>query len=848
MGGVVPICRCIRRVQATSEILFPYKEAAASIWARHIYYSLATLSAGAAAVCCSHLNLNTRPTLRSHGLSSHLVLEQRSDRSATLAFATSSCIGRPEASHSQSSTRMWLPLLMTLCVGAMDPSLFLTGSRPRPGLEVLRPENGEVRQHSSSSCCSLTWTLPLQVLTSSELEIVLDIKGWDGDSLHGSSICIGIASVETSSEQCFPQTREKVFHAGGLVADTQYSLRVVVFERERAIAVSIRNFYVAGIRGFFGEQVLTIKTAVQVALSYQNSGDIVQAEKIYRSVLSVVPGYPDALHLLGLVFHQQGATETAVSYIERALTTNSKAFEGIHNSLGECYRVLGRLEEAEEQFNRALVINPGYISSIYNLGLVFQSSGRLDRAIAQFEAVGKLEVALSSEVRDVVVKSKVRECDLLAVVGRSDRSLSCWKEGAEQFPTEHIFYNELGAMLLRRSAHNYPEVLLYYQISSELGNHMAELHRAHVYEGLGWMDRAKESFELALSMMQSRGMPTFHIRIQLATVLPRVLPSPEALNELHTKLERTIRSLLLEKIQVDNIAPTDHGFSACDHLVTHGMNSKRIKMMLARVYIKFCPALQTGDYLSREYVKLAPKAINGPAVVDTAMMNQSNLAHVVNADSSDDISTPLKRLRIGIAGHYFYSHPMGKFAMGLVALLSEAGYEVIVFSLRDHDKTDLVTQNFVSYSSGTYFLGSDISTAIKSITESRLDALIFPTVGFDPLTYFLAFTRMAKVQVALMGHPETTGIPNIDFFISSTVAQLASSKYFSERMYRMRGLGTSFVDIHRNYTIYLRENPPNLAPEKQKILDSLHVPVNAHVRLQYIFYILYFIQIFSDVA
>lgn len=39
---------------------------------------------------------------------------------------------------------MWLPLLALLCVGAMDPLLFLTGSRPRPSLQVLRPDNGQV--------------------------------------------------------------------------------------------------------------------------------------------------------------------------------------------------------------------------------------------------------------------------------------------------------------------------------------------------------------------------------------------------------------------------------------------------------------------------------------------------------------------------------------------------------------------------------------------------------------------------------------------------------------------------------------------------------------------------------
>ena len=110
------------------------------------------------------------------------------------------------------------------------------------------------------------------------------------------------------------------------------------------------------------EGAVTIQTAVQVALNYQTAKDFTQAEKIYRSVLSVDPLYPDALHLLGLVFHEQGATETAISYIEKALQ-GSSTFEAYHNSLGECYRVLGRIPEAEAQFNKALALNSNYLSS-----------------------------------------------------------------------------------------------------------------------------------------------------------------------------------------------------------------------------------------------------------------------------------------------------------------------------------------------------------------------------------------------------------------------------------------------------------------------------------------------------
>jgi len=45
--------------------------------------------------------------------------------------------------------------------------------------------------------------------------------------------------------------------------------------------------------------------------------------------------------------------------------------------------------------------------------------------------------------------------------------------------------------------------------------------------------------------------------------------------------------------------------------------------------------------------------------------------------------------------------------------------------------------------------------------------MFYADIGMDPLTYFLAFSRLATVQCVGWGHPITTGIRAIDYFISS---------------------------------------------------------------------------------
>jgi tetratricopeptide (TPR) repeat protein len=249
------------------------------------------------------------------------------------------------------------------------------------------------------------------------------------------------------SEHCFDQTPDLVFHAKGLQPGTSYTIRIVFYERGKAIAISVRNFRVAGIfsavSGGTGG-VVTIQTALQIAVQHQTIGLHAQAERIYREVLSQSPDHPYALHLLGVMFYQRGEAGVGAKYIEQALVsyTASIAFEGdaithahvedgrpvtekvpnavknrrvkpksgktnggkrlgynstspsnaamaqlmrdvdnFHNSLGECYRVLGRLDEAKEQYLIALAINPKLYTAHFNLGLLYQQLSMWDMAV-----------------------------------------------------------------------------------------------------------------------------------------------------------------------------------------------------------------------------------------------------------------------------------------------------------------------------------------------------------------------------------------------------------------------------------------------------------------------------------
>jgi predicted O-linked N-acetylglucosamine transferase (SPINDLY family) len=77
-------------------------------------------------------------------------------------------------------------------------------------------------------------------------------------------------------------------------------------------------------------------------------------------------------------------------------------------------------------------------------------------------------------------------------------------------------------------------------------------------------------------------------------------------------------------------------------------------------------------------------------------------------------------------------------------------------------------------------------------TEIRRDAphvLIFPEIGMDRVTAQLAGQRLAPVQCVSFGHPDTTGLPTIDYFLSSDLMEPAEAQgHYTERLVRLPNL------------------------------------------------------------
>jgi len=749
---------------------------------------------------------------------------------------------------------------------AIDPAEFFVGSKQRPKLEILSPQNG-------------------QILDVGDLEIRLRLDGYAFPSqLHDSRICLGLASDDARViETCYDQSLGQMeFHASNLVPGAAYMLRVVLFERSNALAVSVRSFRVGAVslpehddisRGdgvtentrkrrvglVMGgkeeeeasrKKPVTIRTALQVAISEHSVGKHDVAERIYLDIIGQHPKHADALHLLGLVHYQRGDPETAISFIERALHTNSST-ENFHNSLGECMRAAGRSTEALSHFQQALTLKQDFFLASFNLGLTYQQMNDWNLAMSHYREITAtaetfgtaLEAAEGMGLNaEVLMEARVRECDLVQSSDDLFQAKECWERGAQDWPSNHLIQNELGSLYL--SLGELDEAMAHFQTALGLGMPLAEFNLAVVLELQGRTEEAESHFQTMLQDTLAQGLPTRHILVRMATVLPRVIPPRGEMERIRNRFSEKLDALISTAHQypTENSEPLDLGFSTGFHLAFHGVNNKLIKSRLHRVYLQFCPPLAHGVFISEDHIIMQSQlAVASPTVAAPVDQNRFLESGDV-ADDFDDaghdstITPPVpspvhnppgpvqRPIRVGWVSRFFYRHVVGYLSQGIIAELPRPKYHVVVFRIDSSDASnDDVSAHIERHADDFIVVPPTLNICADLIRRQELDILIYPEVGLEPVAYFLSFARLAPVQAVWWGHADTTGVPSLDYFVSSNIEVAQAEQHYSESLVRFNGLGVFL------YRPEASTSDPTVV--RAQIRQQLNLPHNAHFYL-----------------
>jgi len=151
------------------------------------------------------------------------------------------------------------------------------------------------------------------------------------------------------------------------------------------------------------------------------------------------------------------------------------------------------------------------------------------------------------------------------------------------------------------------------------------------------------------------------------------------------------------------------------------------------------------------------------------------------------------RRRIGIVSAHVFNHSVWSMLIrGWLEHLDRGRFEVHVFHLGARD--DAETARARAWA-GRFVSGErPFAQWAEAVADARLDALVFPEIGMDATTLRLAGLRLSPVQATSLGHPQTSGLPTIDYYLSAEAFEPPQAeRHYTERLVRLPRLGCCFA-------------------------------------------------------
>ena len=432
----------------------------------------------------------------------------------------------------------------------------------------------------------------------------------------------------------------------------------------------------------------------------------------------------------------------------------------------------GRLGEAAQLYQRILADEPAHADSLHLLGVIANQSGRPDLAL---DYIGR-----ALRIQDASALYHCNYGQALAGLGRLDEAIASFRKALSLQPTLAEAYGNLAIALrhqgklddamalLRRALELKPD---FAQAHNNLANILAE--RGQLDAALVHYDRAvaldprdpatatnrgaallaqSRVAEAVASFRQAYALrPDDALLLRCALALPIIPGSTAEIAQIRQGLADQIGALRTRGMTL--VDPEQQVGHTCFHLAYHGLDDLPLQRAIAELYAAACPALLT----------VAPHC-RAPAPG----------------------RRPDGRIRIGFASHFFRAHTIARLFQGLIVELSRTRFHVTVFATPGGP--DATRAALIAAADDFVELPLDLTAARRRIAERALDVLVYPDIGMSPLTYFLAFARLAPVQCVSWGHPDTTGIANLDYFLSCDAMEPPDgATHYTETLVRLPG-------------------------------------------------------------
>jgi CRISPR-associated protein Csy1 len=419
----------------------------------------------------------------------------------------------------------------------------------------------------------------------------------------------------------------------------------------------------------------------------------------------------------------------------------------------ELYRA-GRLGEAEAMLRAVIGVAPDHAGALYRLGIIEHRRGQLE------EAQALLTRASTADTREPVYPYTLGL--VLHDLKDFGPAAASYREATKRRPDFAEAWNNMGLALQDGNNLGAASEALEQALRVRPGYEAAIRNLANVRNAQGVALANEDRIDEAIARYREawRMRPqSLGAAIRAALTLPAVHRSAD---EIETARAGYARGL-------DELVAALPSFAGLDHRAT----------LEGLTHTNFLLAYQGRD--------------------DRALQSRyGDFAAALLARTAPDWVRPLPRLavvgrkiRVAFVSRLFFECTAGLYFKRWITELDRTRFEIIVHSLAPRE--DRVTAEIRAASDRFVLTAASVAVIAEMLREAAPDIIVYPELGMDAQTFALAALRLAPVQCAGFGHPVTTGLPTIDYFLSAAAIEPPNAQaQYRERLVLLDGLGTSY--------------------------------------------------------
>jgi protein O-GlcNAc transferase len=560
-------------------------------------------------------------------------------------------------------------------------------------------------------------------------------------------------------------------------------------------------------------QVRHPQTVKEQGDEHLKSGRYADADRCYRQVTESDAQYPVALINLGFILREQGRTHEAREVLESAVRIAAEDADS-HYLLGSILETTGPKGAEISHLQKAIDLRPDFELARRQLITALIKSGRFPEAIKLCEEslailpdsaelhFFRSSLYLHTDEKALAIASCERALALNPALLEAQQSLSRLLLDTEQLEQAEASY--------RREIELTPQ---HYGPHHQLG---VVLNRMTKYAG------AIEQFKRAISLNPRSGASYLSLGesyIQLDDESEENLALAQANYEKAVEVEPQVSGYCYSLgFNYWRTAQFERAMASFDRAIE--LDPNNVKARWARVML-WAPAFSPkssedspdrsgfGGELARFedwWVKsdndgslfigdLQPFFLTYQEESNVVLLKQygqlcaNAMQRWLDRQKSPTFKRPMgKRIRLGIVSADIRLHSVWMALIkGWIQSLDFERFELVIFSLSD--RTDPETSWARSKSDSFVGGPKTLSQWVAALREQNCEILLYPAVGLHPMALKLASLRLAPVQINSWGHPDTSGVPTLDYYVSADCFEPADAQdHYSEQLVRLPNL------------------------------------------------------------